>query len=61
VFLGCSDRDPHVPAWRVQETAEVLERMGAEVDLRLYPGLGHTVNDDELQAARALLQRMTPA
>jgi predicted esterase len=61
VFLGCSDRDPHVPAWRVQETAEVLGRMGAEVDLRLYPGLGHTVNDDELEATRALLQRMTSA
>ena len=59
VFLGCSDRDPHVPAWRVEETGEVLGRMGAEVDLRLYPGLPHTVNEDELQAARALLARMT--
>jgi glyoxalase family protein len=57
-FLGCSDRDPHVPAWRVEETAEVLRRMGAEVDLRLYPGLGHTVNDDELAAARVLLTQM---
>ena len=58
VFLGCSDRDPHVPAWRVQETGEVLTHMGAEVDLRLYPGLPHTVNEDELQAARALLLRL---
>jgi predicted esterase len=58
VFLGCSDRDPHVPAWRVEETAEVLTKLGAEVDLRLYPGLPHTVNEDELQAARVLLERM---
>lgn len=58
VFLGCSDRDPHVPAWRVEETAEVLGRTGAEVDLRLYPGLPHTVNEDELQAARVLLARL---
>jgi len=58
-FLGCSDRDPHVPAWRVEETAEVLRGMEASVDLRLYPGLPHTVNEDELQTARALLQRMT--
>jgi predicted esterase len=57
-FLGCSDRDPHVPAWRVEETAEVLRRMGAEVDLRIYPGLGHTVNGDELAAARVLLRQM---
>jgi len=59
VFLGCSDRDPHVPAWRVEETEEVLVRLGAEVTLRLYPGLGHTVNEDELAAARTLLARMT--
>ena len=55
VFLGCSDRDPHVPAWRVEETAEVFRGMGAEVDLRLYPALPHTVNEDELAAARVLL------
>jgi len=57
-FLGCSDRDPHVPAWRVEETAEVFRRMGAEVDLRFYPALPHTVNEDELAAARALLARL---
>jgi predicted esterase len=58
VFLGCSDRDGHVPAWRVEETAEVLTGMGAKVDLRFYPGLPHTVNEDELEAARTLLARL---
>ena len=58
VFLGSGDPDPHVPAWRVKETAEVLEGMGAAVDLRIYPGLPHTVNEDELSAARALLAGM---
>ncbi|HEV7672143.1 MAG TPA: dienelactone hydrolase family protein [Thermoanaerobaculia bacterium] len=57
VFLGAGDADPHVPWWRIEETAEVLGRMGAEVDLRCYPGLPHTVNDEELAAARALLLR----
>lgn len=60
VFLGSSDPDPHVPRWRVEESAAVLEHLGAEVDLRLYPGLGHTIHDDELQAARALLERAAP-
>jgi predicted esterase len=55
VFLGCSDVDAHVPAQRVRESAAVFERMGAQVDLRIYPGMGHLVNDDELTAARALL------
>lgn len=55
VFLGCSDIDPHIPAERVRETATVLTTMGASVDMRLYPGMPHTVNDDEIAAGRALL------
>lgn len=58
VFLGASDPDPHVPFERVRETEEVLARMGAAVDLRRYPGLPHTVNEDELDACRILLQRV---
>lgn len=55
VFLGCSDRDPHIPLERVKETTEVLTRMGAEVTERIYPAMGHTVNEDELRHVRALL------
>jgi glyoxalase family protein len=56
VFLGCSDVDPHVPKERVEETAEVLERLGANVETRLYPGMGHTINPNELEAAATLLR-----
>lgn len=55
VFVGCSDIDPHIPLRRVQTTAEVFARLGADVDLRVYPGLGHTVTADEIGAVRALL------
>lgn len=55
VFLGCSDVDSHVPAERVRETADVLARMGAAVDMRLYPGMGHLVNDEEIEVGRGLL------
>ena len=54
VFLGCSDRDPHVPRERVDETAEVMRRMGAAVTERIYPALGHTVNEDELEHVQAM-------
>lgn len=56
VFLGCSDRDPHIPAERVHETARVMERLGARVEERIYPGMGHTVNEDELRAAAGILR-----
>lgn len=54
-FFGCSDVDAHVPRWRVDESAAVFSRMGAATDLRIYPGMGHLVNDDELAAARAIV------
>jgi phospholipase/carboxylesterase len=50
VFLGCSDVDPHIPVDRVHETRGVLGALGAEVTERIYEGLGHTVNRDELDA-----------
>lgn len=55
-FLGCSDIDGHIPATRVMESAEVLRRMGAEVVAKLYPGMGHLVNDDEIEHVRALMR-----
>lgn len=55
VFIGSSDVDPHIPKERVEESAAALQRLAAAVDVRLYPGMGHTVNRDELQAARAML------
>ncbi len=55
VFIGCSDVDPHIPVGRVHETAAVLARMGAAVDSRIYPRMGHTINQDEMDAAAALL------
>lgn len=55
VFLGCSDIDSHIPLPRVHESARVLEGLGGAVDERIYPGMGHQVNDDEIAAVRAIL------
>jgi predicted esterase len=59
VFLGCSDADAHIPLPRVHETAEAFTRLRAEVDVRIYPGMGHVVNADELDAVRGILGRLT--
>jgi predicted esterase len=55
VFLGCSDVDAHVPKARVDESAQVFQRMGATVTKRIYPGMGHTVNEDEIAFAQQLM------
>jgi len=54
-FLGCSDVDGHIPAARVRESAAVLGGLGARVTMRLYPGMGHTVSDDEIAVVRDML------
>ena len=59
VFFGCSDVDAHVPATRVRESAAVFERMGAAVTTRIYPGMGHLVNEDEAAFGRDLLAQLT--
>jgi phospholipase/carboxylesterase/glyoxalase family protein len=55
-FFGCSDVDAHIPAERVNESAAVFARMGAVVTARLYPGMGHTVSDDEISEAKKILK-----
>lgn len=55
VFLGCSDVDAHVPKTRVDESAAVFQRMGATVTERIYPGMGHLVNDEEIAFTHTLL------
>ena len=54
-FLGCSDIDSHIPAERVRESGDLLQRLGANVTMRLYPGMGHMINDDELERVRAMI------
>lgn len=54
-FVGCSDTDPHIPEERVHESAQVLEQLGAEVTKKLYPGMGHLVNYDEIKHINAML------
>lgn len=56
VFLGCSDRDPHIPVERVHQTTEVFRLLGANVTERIYPGMPHTVNEEEIAFARSIIQ-----
>jgi predicted esterase len=58
VFLGCSDVDFHIPKARVQETTRVMQRLGANVTERLYPGMGHTINRDEIDFVRGMMKLM---
>lgn len=58
VLLGCSDVDFHIPLARVDRTAQVLGQLGAAVDKRIYPGMDHTINRDEINAIRAMIDQV---
>lgn len=52
VFIGGSDVDPWVPHDLVVQTAGVFEELGAQVYFHTYPGMAHTVIQDEIEAVR---------
>lgn len=58
VFLGCSDVDAHIPKQRVEQTAGVLRALGGAVDMRIYPGMGHTISEEEMDAVRAMMDAL---
>jgi len=55
VFLGCSNVDPHIPKERVDETEAVFEKLNANVTKSIYPGMPHTVNEDEIKTVRGMM------
>ena len=55
VFMGCSDVDPHIPMQRLTETATIFEKINGSLTKRIYPGMGHLVNDDEIDHINQML------
>lgn len=55
VFLGCSDVDPHIPKKRVNESAEIFEQLNGDVTKRLYEGMSHGINEDEIEHVSELV------
>ena len=59
IFLGCSDTDFHIPLQRVNESTRVLADMNAWVTEKIYPNMGHTIIQDEIdQINRIIVERI---
>lgn len=58
-FLGCSDKDPHIPLERVNDTYAVYNSRGADIEKKIYPNMPHTVNQDEIKRAYHLINKIT--
>lgn len=55
IFLGCSDIDPHIPKMRVLKSAEIMGEIGGNVTTRIYPNMGHTINEDEIKFVQEMM------
>ena len=60
IFIGCSDVDPHIPLERVEETTITFTNLGAAVNQQIYPGMGHTIVQDEIEQANKIVQEVLP-
>lgn len=58
VFIGCSDVDFHIPVERVAETAVTLTHLGATVNKKIYPTMGHTIIQDEIDQAQTIVDSL---
>ncbi len=58
VFLGCSDVDFHIPVERVYETEETMRALGGDVTAQIYPGMGHTINQDEIEHVQRIIDQV---
>lgn len=61
VFVGCSDSDFHIPVGRVHESTATFETLGAAVTERIYPNMGHTIIQDEIDQAREIVEAVVTA
>jgi len=55
VFIGSSNPDPHVPVERVRASEKIFQDLGAAVSVKIYNGMGHTTNQDEIDQANRIL------
>jgi len=55
IFIGTGNPDPHVPVARVNESADILEKMDANVQLKVYEGRPHTISQDEIEEANRMI------
>ena len=58
MFIGCGTNDNWIPVSAAQNSAEAFKAGGADVDLRIYEGMEHMINQDEVEAAAALIERV---
>lgn len=49
ILMSNGDNDPHIPLIRSEQSKKLLEKLGANVTLKVYNGRSHTICEDEIE------------
>ena len=60
VLITTGNADPHVPVSRVQESAAIIEKLGANLTTKIYKDRPHTVSQQEIVLANSLISPKAP-
>ncbi len=55
IFISGGDMDHHVPLERMQQTKNLVEKLGARARLEIYPGKPHSISMEELILAKEFI------
>lgn len=55
IFIGTGNPDPHVPVERVDQSAEVLEKLKASVTVKVFNNRPHTISMEEIEIANKFI------
>jgi len=58
MLLTGSDSDDWIPEQSTHEAANLFRQLGADVELRIYPGRPHIVSEEEIAEARGMLRSL---
>lgn len=58
VFLGCADTDDWIPRSKFDESVSLLQQSGADVESKIYDGLGHSICEDELTKVQLMINQV---
>lgn len=60
-YFCTSDVDPHVPEFRIKETADLFKSAGAEVKSEFFVGRPHEISDAEIAQAKSMILKVLDA
>ena len=58
VFIGCAEKDPHIPIERVHATVESLSGLNCSTKLHTFAGMEHRITEAELHEVESMLNRL---